>query len=344
MPRLSISDRMNSRSRMEQVSKEGFKEVILDYRSLVPSEDNFYPLDEIEELADNMLTCGHIEPIVVARVDGKDLIVSGHRRYFAIGKNIDRGHEEFKKVRCTIKAMSRAMYMFTLASANAFTRKLNEATLLKQAETLRSSLNELVESGEIEIQGKMRDYIADTLGISHTKMAQVDKVNTSLVEEGKDALAEGKITFSKAYETSRLPKEDQKAVIDDDSLLSTDVRKMVAEKKAKDETKEPKVTVEMAVDEAVEEETTQVFSVDMTPPEPELEQEEEVEVADESDVFQPFSVSKEKVVEYSRKRIHILDGYIRTMEKESDTHLNTLMQFQAEKMGHQLILQKYGES
>ena len=344
MPRLSISDRMNSRSRMEQVSKDGFKEVILDYRSLVPSEDNFYPLDEIEELADNMLTCGHIEPIVVARVDGKDLIVSGHRRYFAIGKNIDRGHEEFKKVRCTIKAMSRAMYMFTLASANAFTRKLNESTLLKQAETLRSSLNELVESGEIEIQGKMRDYIADTLGISHTKMAQVDKVNASLVEEGKDALAEGKITFSKAYETSRLPKEDQKAVIEDDSLLSTDVRKMVAEKKAKDEVKEPKVTVEMAVEEAVEEETTQVFSVDMTPPEPELEQEEEVADKDAPDVFQSFSVSKEELVEYSRKRIPVLDGYIRTMEKESDTHLNTLMQFQAEKMGHQLILQKYGES
>lgn len=344
MPRLSISDRINSRSRMEQVSKDGFKEIVLDYKSLVPSEDNFYPLDEIEELADNMLTCGHIEPIVVARVDGKDLIVSGHRRYFAIGKNIERGHDDFRKVRCTIKAMSRAMYMFTLASANAFTRKLNESTLLKQAETLRSSLNELVESGEIEIQGKMRDYIADTLGISHTKMAQVDKVNTSLVEEGKDALAEGKITFSKAYETSRLPKEDQKAVIENDSLLSTDVRKMVAEKKAKDELREPKVTVEMAVDEAVEEETTQVFSVDMTPPEPELEQEEEVADEDAPDVFQSFSVSKEKVVEYSKKRIPILDGYIRTMEKESDTHLNTLMQFQAEKMGHQLILQKYGES
>ena len=330
MPRLSISDRMNSRSRMEQVSKDGFKEIILDYRSLVPSEDNFYPLDEIEELADNMLTCGHIEPIVVARVDGKDLIVSGHRRYFAIGKNIERGHDDFRKVRCTIKAMSRAMYMFTLASANAFTRKLNESTLLKQAETLRSSLNELVESGEIEIQGKMRDYIADTLGISHTKMAQVDKVNTSLVEEGKDALAEGKITFSKAYETSRLPKEDQKAVIEDDSLLSTDVRKMVAEKKAKDE--------------AVEEETTQVFSVDMTPPEPELEQEEEAADEDVPDVFQSFSISKEEFVEYSRKRITILDGYIRTMEKDGDSHLNTLMQFQAEKLGHQLILQKYGES
>lgn len=85
-----------------------------------------------------------------------------------------------------------------------------------------------------------------------------------------------------------------------------------------------------------------MFSVDMTPPE--LEQEEEAADEDVPDVFQSFSVSKEKVVEYSKKRIQVLDGYIRTMEKDGDSHINTLMQFQAEKLGHQLILQKYGES
>ena len=205
--------------------------MVLDYDSLIPSEENFYPIEEIEELADNMLMCGHIEPVVVGRVDGKDRIVSGHRRYYAIGMNIERGHSEFCKVNCMIRKMSHPMYLFTLASANAFTRKLDDATLIRQAAVLRNSIEELVESGEIEVHGKMRDYLADTLGISSTKMAQVDKINSSLVPEGKEALESGKINFSKAYETSRLPEETQRMVIEDKSLLSADVREMVQDMK-----------------------------------------------------------------------------------------------------------------
>ena len=111
MPRLSITASMNSKSRMEQASFDSYRDVILDYDALQPSSDNFYPLTELEELADNMLTCGHIEPIVIARVDGKDLIVSGHRRYYAIGINIKNGHEEFKKVRCSVMESEPAMWI-----------------------------------------------------------------------------------------------------------------------------------------------------------------------------------------------------------------------------------------
>lgn len=230
MPRLSIVDRMNNSSKMATASAE-YKPMVLDYDSLIPSEENFYPIEEIEELADNMLMCGHIEPVVVGRVDGKDRIVSGHRRYYAIGMNIKRGHSGFRKVNCMIRKMSHPMYLFTLASANAFTRKLDDATLIRQAAVLRNSIVELVKSGEIEVHGKMRDYLADTLGISSTKMAQVDKINSSLIPEGKEALETGKINFSKAYETSRLPEETQRMVIEDESLLSADVREMVQDMK-----------------------------------------------------------------------------------------------------------------
>lgn len=226
MPRISLTSRMNSASRMSTASEE-YKPMVLDYEFLIPSRDNFYPADDLEELADNMLMCGHIEPVIVGRVDGKDRIISGHRRYYAIGINIQKGHEEFKKVNCMIRVMSEPMYRLTLLSANAFTRKLDDATLVRQAAELKAVLRELADSGEIEIQGRMREYLADTLGVSGTKMAQVDKITSSLVPEGKEALESGKMNFSKAYETSRLPAETQRMVIEDDSLLSADVREMV---------------------------------------------------------------------------------------------------------------------
>ncbi len=226
MPRISLTNRLNSASRMSTASDE-YKPMVLDYDFLVPSKDNFYPADDLEELADNMLLCGHIEPIIVGRVDDKDRIISGHRRYYAIGINIQKGHTGFKKVNCMIRSMSDPMFRLALLSANAFTRKLDDATLVRQASELKTVLRELADSGEIEIQGRMRDYLADTLGVSGTKMAQVDKITSSLVPEGKEALESGKMNFSKAYETSRLPAESQRMVIEDESLLSADVREMV---------------------------------------------------------------------------------------------------------------------
>lgn len=237
MPRISLAQRMNGASRMSAAAADQYTPMVLDYDSLIPSEENFYPISEIEELADNMLVCGHIEPVVVGRVketaaeEEKDRIVSGHRRYYAIGLNIERGHLEFCRVNCVIRKMTHTMYLFTLASANAFTRKLDDAALVRQAAVLRSTLKELVESGEVEIQGKMRDYLADTLGISGTKMAQVDKINSSLIPEGRQALESGKLNFSKAYETARLPEEAQRVVIEDEGLLSADVRSMVRDMK-----------------------------------------------------------------------------------------------------------------
>lgn len=282
MPRISLAQRMNGASRMSAAAADQYTPMVLNYDSLIPSEENFYPISEIEELADNMLVCGHIEPMVVGRVketatgEEKDRIVSGHRRYYAIGLNIERGHLEFRSVNCVIRKMTHTMYLFTLASANAFTRKLDDAALVRQAAVLRSTLKELVESGEVEIQGKMRDYLADTLGISGTKMAQVDKINSSLIPEGRQALESGKMNFSKAYETARLPEEAQRVVIENEELLSSDVRGMVRDMKITCTVSEEEPTLETDVEDSKEEsgihDTIQL-------PAPELVEEQEEELS-----------------------------------------------------------------
>lgn len=70
----------------------------------------------------------------------------------------------------------------------------------------------------------MRDYIASATGKSTGKINQINSINNNLCEEGKEAFKDGKINFSTAYETSRLPEEKQHEVIENGELLSKDVR------------------------------------------------------------------------------------------------------------------------
>lgn len=234
MPKRSLASRLNNASKMAGIDTTSYKPVRLDPEQLIPSMDNFYHVSEedVEELADSMLHSGLIEPIIVARVDGHDRIVSGHRRREAALLNKKRGYEEFNEVNCMMREMTQNMFMITLASANAFTRKLTDFELIKQAEILRTYYQKAKEEDGLEIKGKMRDFLAAQLGVSKTKMAQIDAINNNLSEEGKQALEAGDINFSKAYETSKLPPEQQQEVIKNRTLLSQDVKDLAQQRKA----------------------------------------------------------------------------------------------------------------
>ena len=234
MPKRSLASRLNNASKMAGIDTTSYKPVRLDPEELIPSLDNFYHVskEDVEELADSMLHSGLIEPIIVARVDGHDRIVSGHRRREAALLNKKRGYEEFNEVNCMMREMTQNMFMITLASANAFTRKLTDFELIKQAEILRTYYQKAKEEDGLEIKGKMRDFLAAQLGVSKTKMAQIDAINNNLSDEGKQALEAGDINFSKAYETSKLPPEQQQEVIKNRTLLSQDVKDLAQQRKA----------------------------------------------------------------------------------------------------------------
>lgn len=239
MPRNSILSRLNDTSKMGAVNTSSYTLMYLDTDSLVPSKDNFYGIREIEALADNMLTAGNIEPVIVGKVDGEFRIISGHRRWHAAVKNKERGCHDFDDIACMVKEMSYNMFMFTLISANAFTRRLNDYELIRQAEQLREYTTRLCNEEGLEIHGRMRDYLASTLGVSNTKMAQIDSINKNLSDEGKKALKSGEMNFSKAYQASRLPEEKQHEVIVDKELLSNDVKDM-ARKLTEEASPQPK--------------------------------------------------------------------------------------------------------
>lgn len=234
MGRLGIGDRLNVNSRQGVIFTEEYRKVRLDPRALIPSEHNKYSQENIEELADNMLLVGQLQEVIVGRVEGQDRIIVGHRRAAAAVLNIQRGHDSFKLIDCKVKEMTEAMFMLTLHSANIFNRRLSAWELTEGVAEFKKYLIAAKESGEVKIEGKMRDYIADAIGVSTGKMAQMESINNNLCEEGKEAFKNGDINFTTAYETSRLPEEKQKEVIASGEMLSSEVKQMVEQERQKE--------------------------------------------------------------------------------------------------------------
>lgn len=235
MGRLGIGDRLNANSKQGVIFTEEYRKVRLDPRTLIPSEYNKYAQDDIEELADNMLLVGQLQEVIVGRVDEKDRIIVGHRRTAAAVLNIERGHDSFKLIDCKVKEMSEAMFMLTLHSANIFNRRLSDWELTEGVAEFKKYLVAAREAGEVKIEGKMRDYIADAIGVSTGKMAQMESITNNLCEEGKEAFKSGDINFTTAYEASRLPVEKQKEVIESGEMLSGEVKQMVEQERQKKE-------------------------------------------------------------------------------------------------------------
>lgn len=234
MGRLGIGDRLNQNSKQGVIFTEEYRKVRLDPRTLIPSERNKYAQDDIEELADNMLLVGQLQEVIVGRVDGQDRIIVGHRRTAAAVLNIERGHDSFKLIDCKVREMTEAMFMLTLHSANIFNRRLSAWELTEGVAEFKKYLVAAREAGEVVITGKMRDYIADAIGVSTGKMAQMESITNNLCEEGKEAFKNGDINFTTAYETSRLPVEKQKEVIKSGEMLSSEVKQMVEQERQKE--------------------------------------------------------------------------------------------------------------
>lgn len=190
-----------------------YEDIYLSPYDVIPSTSNFYSLEKIEELADSMLAVGQQQPIALGLVDGVYKIISGHRRNLAIIHNIESG--EFPRdytTRYLYKPMTPAMFELSLLIGNAFNRKLTPYEETEQAVRLKAALIRARDEDKLDLKGRMRDIVAEVLQTSGTKVARMYKINSSLVPEAKEKFKEGKLGKIAAYETSRLPEQEQREI------------------------------------------------------------------------------------------------------------------------------------
>lgn len=166
----------------------------------------------IDALADAFLLVGQEQPTVLGRVNGEYRIVDGHRRNRANIMLIERGYEQFKKVRFFYKDMTENMYELSLLAGNGFTQDLTPYEKTELAGRLKKVLEKMRDNGEIDVKGKIRDIIGEYLGETSGQMGRMEKINNSLTEEAKEQFKAGNMGISAAYETARLPAEEQKII------------------------------------------------------------------------------------------------------------------------------------
>lgn len=194
----------------------------IEYISLSKLHDdpnNFYSLDGIEALAENIEFAGLQQPVRVRHDPenaGEYIIVSGHRRAAAMRKIVEDGNDNFKDAPCIVEAGtgSAALRELRLIYANSDTRRMSSADISKQAERVEALLYQLKEEG-VEFPGRMRDHVAEACKVSKSKLSRLKVIRDGLAPDiYAGYYATSSLNESAAYELARLPVEKQRAIVD----------------------------------------------------------------------------------------------------------------------------------
>ena len=195
---------------------------------------NFYSMDGIDELADNIRMFGLMEPLIVKKTEsGRYMLISGHRRRAALKKLAEEGYFPegmHHKVDCILhegpvdlpgieglermEAAVRIYEQLKVLYANADTRELTSADKAMQVRQIRELLTQLKNLG-YKLPGRMRDLIADAAKVSASRVARLEVIEKNLTDPRlRAAWKAGDLNETNAYEVARYTPEVQRHMTD----------------------------------------------------------------------------------------------------------------------------------
>lgn len=179
---------------------------------IIANSRNFYGVRDVEALADSIKLNGLLEPLIVypyGSSAGLYRLISGHRRIAALQLN----KAETAPCRIVAKPASAAREDLMLISANGQRTKTG-AEVAAEAQRMTDALLALKKEG-VELPGRLRDIVAETLGVSSTALARKKVINDGLKVPGfRQAWESGKMGETVAYELAQLPSEKQYEALD----------------------------------------------------------------------------------------------------------------------------------
>lgn len=248
----SVIDALNSNSKagMADKPKARFRTKDVSISNMYRNDMNFYGIRDIEKLASEILLLGMMENIVVVYdpcEKGEYRITSGERRWEALKMLVSQGHDEFKIATCNVRAKSTCeeerieLIVANSQRSKTIAEELEEERQLKETlETMRESKMKF--HGESLDGGRIRDHVMKMLNLSSGRAAQMECINNNLIEEFKQEIRNETITFSAAYEISRMDQDMQKAAYkvfaDDGELTHKQVKEMQERRKHEEEEKQ----------------------------------------------------------------------------------------------------------
>lgn len=157
-----IADMLNDASKDMR-----FKKIFIE--DIDPCEYNMYPMQEIEQLAQNIKECGLLHPITLYRKsDGRYMILSGERRYRAMLLNYEHGDERWEEIPAIIKAteLSEREIRRLLRRGNANRESLSKDLKLNIVKESQEDYLILKSEGKIQPGTLKRDWISMDTGFS----------------------------------------------------------------------------------------------------------------------------------------------------------------------------------
>lgn len=186
----------------------------ISYYDLVPSEDNFYSMRELDELKSAIELAGRVldNLVVTPLPDGRYKILSGHRRHRAVGLLLDEGKEEYEFLPCAVEQITdeeRSLREQVLLIAANSQREKTAWDKLEEVRRMRDLQRQA--KAQTGAGGRVRDRVAQSLHISSARVAKYDSILNNLTPALMDEIKADRLPVSAAYELSRLPEEEQLA-------------------------------------------------------------------------------------------------------------------------------------
>lgn len=212
--KFNLTDLLNSRSRELEEAGAGKQEesaagqqdnapqqaegntvVNIDVYDLVPSQDNFYHVDD--ELKRSIELVGILQPLLVSRPEnGKYKVIAGHRRRLAALSLLEEGKEEMRFVPCVFKKED-VRDRLALIMANRFRDKTDWEKMMEavQAEELAKELKK-----EYSLNGRTREVLAEITGTTEAQLGRYKSIYNNLTARLMKNFRESVINVSVAVE------------------------------------------------------------------------------------------------------------------------------------------------
>lgn len=206
----SVTDILGAQSKASAPAGQQMKVVMLPIGDIQPNPQNaIYEIGDVGMLQADIAEHGLRTPLEVAPAQGgKYMLIAGHRRHTACLGLHDAGDKRFDLLPCVITDYGDPdEELVALITSNATARELTDGERLRQYEALKGALTRLKAEGKVD--GRVREELARRTGEGSGTLARLNAIAARCIPEVKQMLEKGEITFTRAYECSKLYKVQQ---------------------------------------------------------------------------------------------------------------------------------------
>ena len=189
----------------------------INVKDIIPArnDNNFYDTDDVITLKESIRVEGVKQNLIVKKKnnEGKYELIAGERRWKACKSLYEEGIKDFEYIPCVINKYEDDLKdRLSLITTNCTARKLTDWERTEQVEALNNILKEYKQRG-IKLPAPRKDLISKLINESKTNVARMLGLKNNLIGIFKDAMKNGMIGLSVAYELSTLPQDRQELMI-----------------------------------------------------------------------------------------------------------------------------------